>query len=102
MGSVRCYAASTLSPPGCWCWSSSAATPWPPSSPPCPSPHTRTCGRCRSAAAKMANRGWPGCTARAEVQAARDRAADAGEDTAELDDLIAELDQELTRSGLRG
>ena len=47
-----------------WCWSSSAATPWPPSSPPCPSPPTRTCGRCRSAAARTACRGWSGCTAR--------------------------------------
>ena len=30
-----------------WCWSSSAVTPWPPSSPPCPSPPSWTCGRCR-------------------------------------------------------
>src|SRR5260370_38190867 len=38
---------------------------------------------------------------RAEAQADRDRAA-AGEDTAELDELIVELDQEIRRSGLRG
>ena len=47
-----------------WCWSSSAATPWPSSSRPCPSRPTRTCGRCRSAAARTACRGWSGCTAR--------------------------------------
>ena len=28
--------------PGRWCWSSSAGTPWPSWSPPCPSPLTRT------------------------------------------------------------
>src|SRR5262249_57588364 len=36
------------------------------------------------------------------AQADRDHAAQAGEDTAELDELIAELDQEIKRSGLRG
>ena len=39
---------------------------------------------------------------RAKVQADRDYAARAGEDTAELDELIGELDQEIKRSGLRG
>jgi hypothetical protein len=39
---------------------------------------------------------------RAQAQADRDRAAQAGEDTAELDELIGELDQEIKRSGLRG
>jgi hypothetical protein len=32
----------------------------------------------------------------------RDRAKAAGEDTSELDELIAELDQEIASSGLRG
>jgi hypothetical protein len=39
---------------------------------------------------------------RAQAQAARDRAAQVGEDTAELDELIADLDAEIKRSGLRG
>jgi hypothetical protein len=39
---------------------------------------------------------------RAQAQADRDRAAQAGEDTTELDELIGELDQEIKRSGLRG
>jgi hypothetical protein len=39
---------------------------------------------------------------RAQAQAERDRAGVAGEDTAELDELIADLDQEIKRSGLRG
>jgi hypothetical protein len=39
---------------------------------------------------------------RAEVQAERDRAELTGQDTAELDELITELDQEITNSGLRG
>jgi hypothetical protein len=39
---------------------------------------------------------------RAQAQADRDNAAQAGEDTAELDELIADLDAELRRSGLRG
>ena len=38
---------------------------------------------------------------RAEAQADRDRAAQAGEDTAELDELIEDLDHEVTRCGLR-
>ena len=46
-----------------WCWSSSAATPWPPSSPPWRSPLRWICGRCRSAAARTARSGWSGCTA---------------------------------------
>jgi hypothetical protein len=41
-------------------------------------------------------------TLRAEAQAYRDRAADRGEPVAELDDLIAELDTEITRVGVRG
>jgi hypothetical protein len=39
---------------------------------------------------------------RAEAEAARDHAAQAADDTAELDELIGELDGELARSGLRG
>ena len=39
---------------------------------------------------------------RAQAQAWRDDAEAAGEDTAELDGLIAELDQEIANSGLRG
>ena len=40
-GSAPCCAGSARPGPGGWCWSSSAATPWPRSSPPCPSPPTR-------------------------------------------------------------
>ena len=39
---------------------------------------------------------------RAQAQAERDHAEAAGEDTGELDELIAELDQEIASSGLRG
>lgn len=39
---------------------------------------------------------------RAEVTAERDHAEQAGEDTTELDELTAELDEEITNSGLRG
>jgi hypothetical protein len=39
---------------------------------------------------------------RAQAQAERDHAEAASEDTAELDELIADLDAELRRSGLRG
>jgi Replication initiator protein, pSAM2 len=39
---------------------------------------------------------------RAQAQADRDHAAQAGEDTAELDELIEDLDREIKRSGLRG
>jgi hypothetical protein len=39
---------------------------------------------------------------RAQAQADRDHTDAAGEDTAELDELITDLDQELKRSGLRG
>jgi hypothetical protein len=39
---------------------------------------------------------------RAQAQAMRDQAEAAGEDTGELDELIAELDQEIASSGLRG
>jgi hypothetical protein len=41
-------------------------------------------------------------THRAETQHKRDHAEEAGQDTAELDELNAELDEEITRSGLRG
>src|SRR6266516_7285840 len=37
---------------------------------------------------------------RAEAQAERDQAEAAGEDTAELDELTGELDEEITRSGV--
>jgi hypothetical protein len=39
---------------------------------------------------------------RAETQAERDQAEAAGEDTAELDEVNTELDEEITRSGVRG
>ena len=39
---------------------------------------------------------------RAEAQQSRDQAADDGQDTADFDALIAELDEEITRSGVRG
>jgi replication initiator protein RepSA len=39
---------------------------------------------------------------RAQAQADRDHAAQAGEDTTELDELITDLDTEIRRSGLRG
>jgi hypothetical protein len=39
---------------------------------------------------------------RAQAQADRDHAAQAGEETEDLDDLIDDLDRELRRSGLRG
>jgi len=39
---------------------------------------------------------------RAETQAERDRAGDQGQDAAELDALSGELDEEITRSGVRG
>jgi hypothetical protein len=39
---------------------------------------------------------------RAQAQAMRDHAEEAGDDTAELDELITELDQEIASSGLRG
>ena len=39
---------------------------------------------------------------RAEVQARRDQAAAAGEDTEDLDQLLAELDEEISRAGMRG
>jgi hypothetical protein len=39
---------------------------------------------------------------RAAAQADRDHAAQAGDDTTELDELITDLDQEINRSGLRG
>ena len=39
---------------------------------------------------------------RSEAQQSRDQAADDGQDTADFDALIAELDEEITRSGVRG
>ena len=39
---------------------------------------------------------------RADVQAQRDQAAAAGEDTEDLDQLLAELDEEISRAGMRG
>ena len=39
---------------------------------------------------------------RAEAQQLRDQAADTGQDTADLDELIRELDEELTKAGIRG
>jgi hypothetical protein len=39
---------------------------------------------------------------RAETQQQRDQAEAAGQDTAELDELSAELDEEISRSGIRG
>ncbi len=39
---------------------------------------------------------------RAEAQLRRDRAEAMGEDTADLDELIGELDTEITRAGVRG
>ena len=39
---------------------------------------------------------------RAEAQALRDQAAAAGEDTGDLEELLAELDEEVSRAGMRG
>ncbi len=39
---------------------------------------------------------------RAEAQLLRDQAASAGEDTADLDELLRELDEEITKAGVRG
>jgi len=39
---------------------------------------------------------------RAEAQHLRDHAAAAGQDTADLDELIGELDEEITGTGVRG
>ena len=63
-GSAPCCAGSAPHGRGRWCWSSSAATPWPPSSRPCPSPPTRISRRCRSASGRTACHGWSGCMAR--------------------------------------
>jgi hypothetical protein len=41
-------------------------------------------------------------TLRAEAQVQRDRAQAAAEDTSDLDELLAELDVEITRAGVRG
>ena len=39
---------------------------------------------------------------RAEAQQLRDQAASAGQDTADLDELVRELDEEITKAGVRG
>ena len=39
---------------------------------------------------------------RAEAQQLRDQAAAAGQDTTDLDELITELDEEITKAGMRG
>src|SRR5271169_5903303 len=39
---------------------------------------------------------------RAEAQQLRDRAANAGQDTTDLDELLTELDEEITKAGIRG
>ena len=41
-------------------------------------------------------------TMRAEAQQTRDQAETAGQDTADFDELICELDEEITKSGVRG
>ena len=41
-------------------------------------------------------------TMRAEAQQSRDQADAAGQDTADFDELIRELDEEITKSGVRG
>ena len=41
-------------------------------------------------------------TMRAEAQQSRDQAEAAGQDTADFDELIGELDEEITKSGVRG
>ena len=63
-GSARCCAGSAPPSPGRCCWSSSAATPWPPSSPPSRSPPAPTSKRSRSGGARTGCRGWSSCTAR--------------------------------------
>jgi hypothetical protein len=47
-----------------------------------------------------AQRSW--AERRADTQQDRDHAEEAGQDTAELDELAADLDEEITRSGIRG
>ena len=39
---------------------------------------------------------------RADIQAQSDRAAAAGDETEDLDQLLAELDEEISRAGMRG
>jgi len=51
-GSAPCSAGSALPRRVRWCWSSSAATPWPSSSLPWRSRSVWSCGRCRWAAAR--------------------------------------------------
>src|SRR5438105_6810268 len=41
-------------------------------------------------------------TIRADAQQTRDQAETAGQDTADFDELICELDEEITKSGVRG
>ena len=50
--SARCCAGSAPHGPAPWSWSSSAATPWPPSSPPCPHLARRVESAARSAAVR--------------------------------------------------
>jgi hypothetical protein len=39
---------------------------------------------------------------RADAEQSRDQAASSGQDTADFDELIRELDEEIARSGVRG
>ncbi len=45
-------------------------------------------------------KGW--IEKRAEAQQFRDQAASTGQDTADLDELLADLDEEITKAGIRG
>ena len=110
----RCScAASTRTPARPNRCSSRAAPPWRPSARPAPSVPA-ACGR-PSAGKAGTSRPSPSRPApapddvqamwvekRAEAQADRDHAAQAGQDTAELDELLGDLDAELARCGLRG
>jgi hypothetical protein len=91
---------------------------------PCGSPLESVCRscaeRCKSLRAQQCREGWhlddepvipPAppddwqawlLEKRAEFQVLRDQAPDDGEDTAELDELIRELDAELAKTGIRG
>ncbi|MGO9162740.1 MAG: replication initiator [Streptosporangiaceae bacterium] len=91
---------------------------------PCGSPLESVCRscaeRCKSLRAQQCREGWhlddepvipPAppdgwqtwlLEKRAELQVLRDQAAASGQDTAELDELIRELDAELAKTGIRG